>query len=596
MPRAAWGYCPNALPNCPCLNDRPDFVMPNWTEYFTTQWKPPLLQPPPLQAKLPGRNATDFQKLLPINDIIQELFNTVSEEIYKCYEPVIRHSTVLTMANQPKSRYYKKLEACKAVPVPRYYKDKAATVASYVYGAFSDLSALPTSQLNLLPRLKLFRYDWSKLGPHMSVCVATNPCEPKLYIGFKRMATFLVHEVKWGADAFSRLNMRLEKLAYSPYVDVAPLDWQTPNGVVPLAVWSIQDPLVLTDLGQKKEMVYLAQTTKKGTQYVEGALSNQWGANVIVLRTVAFDLGPQRRAWVFVRDANHIALSLGMSTAPDITLWGKLQLSFRTAARYNKAMYFRRVQMTSRASDCTFWVTAPGGQTVPAQQLAYSVPALGKVLERIFPDIKVADKDKKIVTALHVRGAGTRGPPGSSTSVAVRLEFGTLPGGNDTWRLSTAAAAAFNLKSLTGKFAVILTAEYGASEFFRGGTLDYVNPADGRRLPESQRVFRTCASFFDCPQDTYYDERGLFDFYYDCDQKKGVCIVKQIAGAAVAAAVGTQRPEPPLSPEPSGAAAAAQRSVGEPCRLLGVGRSTCPWPLVCRMDTDGNYACREVGE
>lgn len=66
------GYCPNALPNCPCLNDRPDFVMPNWTEYFTTQWKPPLLQPPPLQAKLPGRNATDFQKLLPINDIIQE--------------------------------------------------------------------------------------------------------------------------------------------------------------------------------------------------------------------------------------------------------------------------------------------------------------------------------------------------------------------------------------------------------------------------------------------------------------------------------------------------------------------------------------------
>lgn len=29
--------------------------------------------------------------------------------------------------------------------------------------------------------------------------------------------------------------------------------------------------------------------------------------------------------------------------------------------------------MTSRASDCTFWVTAPGGQTVPAQQLAYSV-------------------------------------------------------------------------------------------------------------------------------------------------------------------------------------------------------------------------------
>ena len=31
-------------------------------------------------------------------------------------------------------------------------------------------------------------------------------------------------------------------------------------------------------------MVYLVQTTKKGTQYVEGALSNEWGANIVVLR------------------------------------------------------------------------------------------------------------------------------------------------------------------------------------------------------------------------------------------------------------------------------------------------------------------------
>lgn len=42
----------------------------------------------------------------------------------------------------------------------------------------ASLSTLPANQLNLLPRLKLFRHDWSKLGPHMSVCIATNPCEP----------------------------------------------------------------------------------------------------------------------------------------------------------------------------------------------------------------------------------------------------------------------------------------------------------------------------------------------------------------------------------------------------------------------------------
>ncbi len=47
------------------------------------------------------------------------------------------------------------------------------------------------------------------------------------------------------------MNIRLEKLAYSPYVDVAPPDWQTPDGVVPLAVWSIKDPLVPTDLGER---------------------------------------------------------------------------------------------------------------------------------------------------------------------------------------------------------------------------------------------------------------------------------------------------------------------------------------------------------
>lgn len=55
-------------------------------------------------------------------------------------------------------------------------------------------------------------------------------------------------QVKWGT-AYSRMNIRPEKLAYSPYVDVAPPDWQTPDGVVPLVVWSIKDPLVPTDLG-----------------------------------------------------------------------------------------------------------------------------------------------------------------------------------------------------------------------------------------------------------------------------------------------------------------------------------------------------------
>lgn len=45
---------------------------------------------------------------------------------------------VLSMASQPKSRYYKTFEACKAVPIPRYYEDQAATVASYVYGAFAE--------------------------------------------------------------------------------------------------------------------------------------------------------------------------------------------------------------------------------------------------------------------------------------------------------------------------------------------------------------------------------------------------------------------------------------------------------------------------
>ncbi len=54
--------------------------------------------------------------------------------------------------------------------------------------------------------------------------------------------------------------------------------------------------------------------------------------------------------------------------------------------------------------------------------------------------VQTADKDKKIVTAMHVRGAGSLGTQACSTSVAVRLEFGTLPGGNNTWRLSPAVS------------------------------------------------------------------------------------------------------------------------------------------------------------
>lgn len=77
----------------------------------------------------------------------------------------------------------------------------------------------------------------------------------------------------------------------------------------------------------------------------------------------------------------------------------------------------------------------------------------------------------------------------------------------------------------------------------------------------------------------------------------GACVAKRIAGAAGAAAVGTQRPDPPLSPEPGGSSSSERQSVGEPCQLRGVGESTCPWPLVCRMHVlTGTFSCREAGE
>lgn len=64
----------------------------------------------------------------------------------------------------------------------------------------------------------------------------------------------------------------------------APLAAALPACLPPQPLLNVSNRPGPSPAGQKKEMVYLAQTTKKGTQYVEGALSNQWGANVIVLR------------------------------------------------------------------------------------------------------------------------------------------------------------------------------------------------------------------------------------------------------------------------------------------------------------------------
>lgn len=52
--------------------------------------------------------------------------------------PLLAPLQVLSLSDQPKSRYYKTFEACKVAPVPRYYTDLAATTASYVYGAFAE--------------------------------------------------------------------------------------------------------------------------------------------------------------------------------------------------------------------------------------------------------------------------------------------------------------------------------------------------------------------------------------------------------------------------------------------------------------------------
>lgn len=182
-----------------------------------------------------------------------------------------------------------------------------------------------------------------------------------------------------------------------------------------------------------------------------------------------------------------------------------------------------------------------------AHELAFSLPGL----------CSLAGKPCRIgrVAQLGLQ-SGLPAQAGRLPVRAARRPSESLSESQSQCHVASQAAAAFKLKSLIGKFAVILTvsraqatrpaactvclgswsllcpvppalpacippaggqqallssqplaaptptpfststaqAERDASDFFRGGTLDYVNPEDGRRLPESRRVFRSwCA-------------------------------------------------------------------------------------------------------
>ena len=80
-----------------------------------------------------------------------------------------------------------------------------------------------------------------------------------------------------------------------------------------------------------------ALSTPYGTTYLAGKLAPGALSSTVSLPCATLDLSPQTEAWVLYRDERRVAVSLGLSQAPDMHLWDQrtLRLGWVQRARWH---------------------------------------------------------------------------------------------------------------------------------------------------------------------------------------------------------------------------------------------------------------------
>lgn len=233
--------------------------------------------------------------------------------------------------------------------------------------------------------------------------------------------------------SYFSLDYKLSQLQYSQGAAGVPPAWRRADGVGGLPTfWQMARPDLPATVGHPAPMASLASPW--GRLFLGGALR----AGSVSLAGAQLNLGPQANSWSLWRDATQPALSLRLTNAPDINLWGQLALPFRSLPA------LRQVDILAKPQTAQWWLTTTTQrQVLPARNLAGVVRPIGAVLERIFVGLYQPAAEGNVLTALDVAG--------SAQGASLRLRFGA-----GYWALAPEAAAAFGASAIADDFAVVL--------------------------------------------------------------------------------------------------------------------------------------------
>ncbi|KAL4458139.1 hypothetical protein ABPG75_013004 [Micractinium tetrahymenae] len=387
---AAAGKCP-ATKALPCIASK-YYVTPDLSLALSSPSIPDL-------TVLGIDPAVDLRAVLPYNDAINLLRKRIPKEVHNCSDPILTGKQMVAVANSKKQPAWARgsgLKACKHVPVVEGYKNPPY----YVFGAFEDLDSMTFTKLEKqkLPRLAGFQKYNSNIGPHMSMCVAVDPCAMDVFVGLDGVQK----PVSVSGQGVS-LAVVPTRFFYSWSVSIQPPEWRAPK--LPPAFWQVE-PTTLAAKGVDIPLGVLS--IPRGRLFISGVSSQDKQVSLASLPSATMDLGGQLWAWVMFRDDTHLAVSLRLASGPNIQLWNKMPLPLR------EVKDLRGVDILTRRPTDQFWLRA-AGQSIVASKFIKTVPAVGAVVKQVY---SAAERNPFWrITRLDMYGGGPKG-------AAMRLQFG----------------------------------------------------------------------------------------------------------------------------------------------------------------------------
>lgn len=494
--------CPTARKYLTCVG--PLYTLPNLTTALTKY-------PPPYPIyDFPG--TVDLRKILPLNDAERMTYDSVPHKLHQCIYPVLPASKVLKWANDKNSSYHTMFKACTKAPMMTGDRNY------YIFGAFSNMSALTKTEIADLPEFQVFKTFYTDVGPELSMCMAVNPCLMNMFIGLENLKKY-VTVTSNGAQVV----IRPSQIFYSFAMDTLPPSWR---GQALPSFWQINSDVWgypdSTDVGKYLDISTV--TVPQGRHFLSGPMLKD--ASVVDLPCGTVDLGAQKNSWMLLRDETRVAVSYRLDTAPNFSLWGLIDLPLRGDP---KGMQIKNVDLITRLPTCNYWMTAQR-QKIPAHLFVGAVPALGAIIERFYENATVSSG--KRIGSIDVYGNGPKG-------TAVRVGFNA-----GSYKLTPGAARILERPALFKPFALIFQAYKDSSTFEWAVQVDFLNGGS--------RLVRFCDQHADCPGDLYPNG--------ECADKDHVCLTFEQAAASAAfsiasASAGHSSPSPPPG----------SQLLGEPC-------------------------------